>query len=127
MFVHFYPRSISSRSQCISHYTIVLLVLFLSGGQHLFKDELAKRIILICEQGASWTIVLPRCHVLQTGVILVISSAKMPEFANRGNLQNQYSQDARVYELLLGKKISFREQNRKNYCNLKYALTLGGI
>ena len=37
---------------------------------------------IISEQGASWKIVLPRCHGLRTGGILENSTPKMPQFQN---------------------------------------------
>ena len=90
----FYPRSISSQSQCTSNYTIILPVLILSGGQRLFQHEFANRVILgvlflelhlgkqysqdamVCEEGIleNWT-------------------PKMPCLVKRGYLGNQYCQD----------------------------------
>ena len=70
------PLIITSMMLHLVHYTPVLLVLFLIGGQHLFQDEIETVDEVESWTVASWEYCFPRCP------LFVNSTPKLPQFVN---------------------------------------------
>ena len=62
------------------------------------SEKQSSQNAMVCEQGAFWKTVFPKCHGLWTGSILENSLPKMPWFMNREHSGKQSSQNAMVCE-----------------------------